>query len=499
MILSTTAVDGSFYLEPGQEVLVTFRVLPDVDAAEPANPVTTFVSDDLGALVSAQPLNTDPATQPPADEFGPPAVIVPGTAGGTVVGGGGTPPINAGTLAPGEQVVVTATGFVLRGAASMFEPNGPNGSGPCGASCVLQPSAPLSIAFNNTNNNVGGPGNNNPIGEPSNTDGLQLPGQIGPWEDFVTGNGWIFTSGNSLPSPSINVGGITFTLDTLGNGYETFNNPSGNDDLRQAVAFLRSGASSFSWSLTGLADGALYDLILFGQENGANPPNFSILGHDAGNGIGGAVTNDSEADGNFRRVQALAGTISGAFGLKSGESFAGWSGLQLEPTTTALGLVARIGGGPWQFVGEGPTILTSATGGDIEFAINDDAFSDNSGAFYVTVTPVPGALVAAAFTETVITGDSDILNDGLLLAANDLGGSPSAVTVNGVTFGTDQGGLTGPWGPGGGDFSLDSFSTNLDALLSDLQFSGTLNPVTFTVGGLTPGKNTDSSCCSRTT
>ncbi|MGB5722032.1 MAG: hypothetical protein WBM34_15180, partial [Woeseiaceae bacterium] len=79
-----TAVDGSFYLEPGQEVLVTFRVLPDVDAAEPANPVTTFVSDDLGALVSAQPLNTDPATQPPADEFGPPAVIVPGTAGGTV-------------------------------------------------------------------------------------------------------------------------------------------------------------------------------------------------------------------------------------------------------------------------------------------------------------------------------------------------------------------------------------------------------------------------------
>ena len=95
----------------------------------------------------------------------------------------------------------------------------------------------------------------------------------------------------------------------------------------------------------------------------------------------------------------------------------------------------------------------------------------------------------APFTETVITGDSDILNDGLLLAANDLGGSPSAVTVNGVTFGTDQGGLTGPWGPGGGDFSLDSFSTNLDALLSDLQFSGTLNPVTFTVGGLTPGKN----------
>lgn len=480
-----TGNDGSFYLEPGEEVLVTFRVRPDFESDTPLDPVTAFNPDDLGAIVSSQPLNTNPATQPPADEFGPPATIVPATAGGTVVGGGGTDPINAGTLAPGEQVVVTATGFVLRGAASMFEPNGPNGSGPCGASCVLQPSAPLSIAFNNTNNNVGGSGNNNPTGEPSNTDGLQLPGQIGPWEDFVIGNGWIFTQGNSLPSPSINVGGITFTLDTLGNGYETFNPPVGNDDLRRAVAFLRSGA--FSWSLTGLADGALYDLILFGQENGANPANFSILGHDAGNGIGGAVTNDSEADGNFRRVQALAGTISGAFGLKSGESFAGWSGLQLEPTTTALGLVARIGGGPWQFVGEGPTILTSATGGDIEFAINDDYFSDNSGAFYVTATPVPGAQVAAAFTETVITGDSSILNDGTLIAANDLGAAPDAVTVNGVSFGTDQSGLTGPWGPGGGDFSVDSFSANLDALLSDLQFSGTLSPVTFTLGGLTPG------------
>ena len=93
------AVDGSFYLEPGQEVLVTFRVLPDVDADTPADPVTTFVIDDLGGLVSAQPLNTDPATQPPADQFGPPANIVPGTAGGTTIGGGGTAPVNAGPLA----------------------------------------------------------------------------------------------------------------------------------------------------------------------------------------------------------------------------------------------------------------------------------------------------------------------------------------------------------------------------------------------------------------
>ncbi len=67
-----TAVDGSFYLEPGEEVLVTFRVLPDVDAVTPADPMTTFVSGDLFGVVSAQSPNTNPAAQTPADQFGPP-------------------------------------------------------------------------------------------------------------------------------------------------------------------------------------------------------------------------------------------------------------------------------------------------------------------------------------------------------------------------------------------------------------------------------------------
>ena len=70
-------LDGSFYLEPNQQVFVTFRVLPDAEAAVPANPVTTFVVEDLSGLVTAQPLNTDPATQPPADEFGPPIITDP--------------------------------------------------------------------------------------------------------------------------------------------------------------------------------------------------------------------------------------------------------------------------------------------------------------------------------------------------------------------------------------------------------------------------------------
>ena len=70
----------------------------------------------MSGLVSAQPLNTDPATQPPVDLFGPSANVVLGTAGGTVIGAGGTAPLNAGPLAAGEQVSITATGFVRIGA-----------------------------------------------------------------------------------------------------------------------------------------------------------------------------------------------------------------------------------------------------------------------------------------------------------------------------------------------------------------------------------------------
>ena len=97
-------------------------------------------------------------------------------------------------------------------------------------------------------------------------------------------------------------------------------------------------------------------------------------------------------------------------------------------------------------------------------------------------------VLSTQFKETVITGDSSILNDGVLIAANDLGDSPSAVTVNGVPFGTDQGGLFGSWQPQDpGDFSQDGFSATLDAVLSDLQFNNTLSPVNLTIGGLTPG------------
>ncbi|MFK7888316.1 MAG: LamG-like jellyroll fold domain-containing protein [Gammaproteobacteria bacterium] len=226
-------LDGSFYLEPGQEVLVTFSVRPDPDADVPADPATTFDVADLGGLISAQPLNTDPATQPPADSFGEPANIVAATAGGTVVGAGGTPPVNAGTLTLGEQVSVTASGFVTLGDVTLFEPETPDGSGvACDAACLL-------------------------------------PG---------------------------------------------------------------------------------------------------------------------------------------------------------APTAS---LVARIGGGPWQLVGSGPTTLTATSAGDLEFAVNDNGYNDNTGAFYVSVTPV--SLNVIADLTNWWPGEGNAI---------DVVGTNDGILFGGATFGT---------------------------------------------------------------
>jgi len=291
-----TPTDGSFYLEPGEQILVTFRVRPDVDAPVPADPVATFNPDDLGGLVSSQPINTNPTAPPPADDFGTPANIVPGTAGGTVIGGGGTAPIVAGTFSAGEQVSITATGFANRAAPGLFPIDTPEGSDICPGNCLL-PGAPV------------------------------------------------------------------------------------------------------------------------------------------------------------------------------------------------MSLVARIGSGPWQFVGAGPTVLTATAGGDLEIGVNDNLYNDNTGAYYVSVTPVVNAPGNVVFTETVVTDDTDILNNGVFVVANDLGGSPNALVINGVVFGTDQGGLNGPWSNGVGDFSVDPFSADLDALLTDLKYSTTLGPVSFSIGGLTAGSD----------
>ncbi|MFC9629356.1 hypothetical protein ACFTY8_08680 [Streptomyces mirabilis] len=55
------------------------------------------------------------------------------------------------------------------------------------------------------------------------------------------------------------------------------------------------------------------------------------------------------------------------------------------PGVPAWSLVARIGNGPWHYIGEGPTTLVGS--GELYLAVNDEFNSDNSGSFTATITP----------------------------------------------------------------------------------------------------------------
>lgn len=98
----------------------------------------------------------------------------------------------------------------------------------------------------------------------------------------------------------------------------------------------------------------------------------------------------------------------------------------------------------------------------------------------------PMASAAVIYTQGHITADTDVLNTGTVVVANNLGASASAVTVNGVSFGTSVAGLSG-MAASGSDFS-SQFTANspLDKLLSGLAFQpgGTSS---LNLSGLTAG------------
>jgi hypothetical protein len=191
----------------------------------------------------------------------------------------------------------------------------------------------ISISFDSTSTNTGGPPNAVPVGEPSNNVGLMLPGQIGAWDSLIVGQGRTQNSAISVLR-SITTQGITFSFNTGLANFETFNNAGGTDDLRKSVVFLRAGgktALSIDWSISGLDDNKFYNLVLFGQDFASNPALFSIDGFNAGN----PVTTDAESDGNFMSVQSSGGEITGRFALLDGASFSAWSGLQIDSVSVS--------------------------------------------------------------------------------------------------------------------------------------------------------------------
>jgi hypothetical protein len=70
-----------------------------------------------------------------------------------------------------------------------------------------------------------------------------------------------------------------------------------------------------------------------------------------------------------------------------------------KPTLPRLALIGRVGANPWKTVGSGPTTLSGS--GQLQLAVNDAAYGDNSGTFTASVTaPTPGQ-AATSLTMTV--------------------------------------------------------------------------------------------------
>lgn len=94
-----------------------------------------------------------------------------------------------------------------------------------------------------------------------------------------------------------------------------------------------------------------------------------------------------------------------------------------------------------------------------------------------------------SLTQLDIGAETDIANGGSLITANSLGASPISGTVNAVTFGTSQSGLTN-FTNGGGDFATQfTAGSGLDRILSNLVFSPNTNVSTLSLGGLTIGNS----------
>ena len=89
---------------------------------------------------------------------------------------------------------------------------------------------------------------------------------------------------------------------------------------------------------------------------------------------------------------SASGTINIGFGsidTPDGDPGAGACSTQCpEPTFTYWSLIARIGDGPWQEVGSGPTTIVGT--GEVYLGVDDDGYTDNSGQWTATVTADPG-------------------------------------------------------------------------------------------------------------
>ena len=146
---------------------------------------------------------------------------------------------------------------------------------------------------------------------------------------------------------------------------------------------------------------------------GAADLSFQVPANSGPSSIAGAVP---FLTGIVLNGQSVVVTCSGTIDFGGGspgvcDGVSGFAGAALilgvgsnSPPYMTVALIARVGTGPWQLVGSGPTLITGT--GELELAVNDapaGGFTDNVASTHYNVTvAVPKATVTVTKT---VTGD----------------------------------------------------------------------------------------------
>jgi methionine-rich copper-binding protein CopC len=162
-------------------------------------------------------------------------------------------------------------------------------------------------------------------GEPTHSEGLTLPGQVGDWYQLAIGS--------SGSSPTITTPGGTFTFNTTGATYRQFN--TGSNVLREDFFYLTSGYGPCTWTLTDLVPGGTYNIICYGRYDpgwgGYRLADMSIVGFNGGAPVPQETASTPEGDWNFEGVVADgSGKITGTFAWIKNN--AEWGAIQFEYT-----------------------------------------------------------------------------------------------------------------------------------------------------------------------
>ena len=102
----------------------------------------------------------------------------------------------------------------------------------------------------------------------------------------------------------------------------------------------------------------------------------------------------------------------------------------VAPGLSQLALLMRVGTDTWQVVGSGPTVFTAGSTGRLEFAVNDNGHTDNTGAFLATV------VWGAASPVGLVVNNWAQIHDGTpkpVTVTTVPAGLPTLVTYNGST------------------------------------------------------------------